>query len=197
MAARILRRSVTEAGNVRLSVIEERFEGEVRRTFTLSHEDDARLGSPAQGEEIDDTLISSLAEAEGRLRARAKALSLLSYSDNSARALSRKLRARGYDRESAEAAVATMIEKGYIREEAQASSLAITAATRKLWGRRRILPYLYGKGYDLSLARRALDRAVAEGDIDFEEIKQELIARKLGDDATDEERRKLLYRYGH
>ena len=197
MAARILRRSVTEAGNVRLSVSEEHFEGEVRRTFTISREDDTRLGSPAAGEEIDGELISSLAEAEGKLRARAKAVSLLSYGDNSANALCRKLRARGYDRESAEAAVATMIGKGYIREEEQASRLAVACATRKLWGRRKILSYLHGRGYDLTLARRVIDQAIADGEIDFEEIKQELIARKLGEDATGEEKRRLLYRYGH
>jgi SOS response regulatory protein OraA/RecX len=197
MAARILRRSVTEAGNVRLSVTVEQFEGEVRRTFTVSAEDDRRLGSPAQSEEIDDELISSLAEAEGRLRATEKAVSLLSYGDNSPRALCNKLRARGYDRESAEAAVATMIGRGYIREEEQALRLAVACATKKLWGRRKILSYLASRGYDAAIARCAIETAVAEGEIDFDGIKRELIEKKLDEDASYDEKRKLLYRYGH
>ena len=49
----------------------------------------------------------------------------------------------------------------------------------------------------MTLARRVIDQAIADGEIDFEEIKQELIARKLGEDATGEEKRRLLYRYGH
>ena len=197
MASRILRRSVTEAGNVRLTVLEEHFEGSRKRMFTLSGEDDARLGSFAAGEEIDDELISSLAEAEGRLRATEKAISLLSYGDNSPAALCRKLRSRGYDRESAEAAVATMIGKGYIREEEQAARLAVACATRKLWGRRRIISYLIGRGYGASLAREVIEMSEREGEIDFDAIKEELIAKKLDEGASYEEKRKLLYRFGH
>ena len=197
MAGRILRCSVSDAGEVRLTVLEEHFEGDTRRSFSLSQEDYTRLGSPGVDEEIDDELISSLAEAEGRLRATEKAASLLSYGDNSPRALCRKLRSRGYDRESAEAAVAIMIGKGYIREEEQAARLAVTSATKKLWGKRKIISYLVGRGYDTALARRVIEQAEAEGDIDFAAIRRELIDKKLADDASYEEKRRLLYRYGH
>ena len=197
MASRILRRSVTDTGAVRLTVFEEHFEGNRRRVFTLSREDDGRLGSPAAGEEIDDELISSLAEAEGKLRATEKAISLLSYGDNSPATLCRKLRSRGYDRESAEAAVATMIARGYIREEEQASRLAVACATKKLWGRRKIVSYLVGRGYSASLACEVIEAAEREGEIDFEAIKKELIEKKLDEEASYEEKRKLLFRYGH
>ncbi|MBQ8174112.1 MAG: RecX family transcriptional regulator [Clostridia bacterium] len=197
MAGRILRCSMTESGAVRLSVREEHFEGDSRRTYTLSSEDHERLGAPQAGEEADDELLSSLAEAEGRLKATERAVSLLSYGDNSARALCRKLRSRGYDRESAEAAVANMMQKGYIRENEQARRLAVSCATRKLWGRRRIVAYLTEKGYDLSLARQAIEEAEQDGEIDFEKTKKELLSRKLEDEATYEEKRRLLYRYGY
>lgn len=197
MAGRILRCAVTESGAVRLSVREEHFEGDVRRCFTLSGEDYERLGAPVSGDEADDELIASLAEAEGRYKATARAVSLLSHGDNSARGLCRKLRSRGYDRESAEAAVANMLQKGYIREQEQARRIAVTCATRKLWGRRRIVASLAEKGYDLSLARQVIEEAERDGEIDFEETKKELLSRKLGEGASYDEKRALLYRYGY
>ena len=36
-----------------------------------------------------------------------------------------------------------------------------------------------------------------EGEIDFDAIKEELIAKKLDEGASYEEKRKLLYRFGH
>ena len=197
MAGRILRCSLSEGGVVRLTIREEHFEGDVRRTYSLMREDYERLGSPQVDEEADDGLITSLAEAEGRWKASERAVSLLSYGDNSARSLCRKLRARGYDRESAEAAVAKMLQKGYIREEEQARRLAVSCAARKLWGRRRIVAYLCEKGYDPTLARQAIEEAEREGEINFEETRRQLLSRKLGEDASYDEKRRLLYRYGH
>ncbi len=194
----VLRLSIDEAGGaVRVCVRETDFDGARRRTYTIPYEEYARLGSPAVGEPIDEETAAALAEAEGRMKATEKAVSLLSYGDNSCRALCRKLRAKGYDRETAEAAVARMLQKGYIREEEQARRLAVACATRKLWGKRRIVAHLAEKGYDISLAHRVIDEAVEEGEIDFAETAAELLSRKLDANAPTLEKRKLLYRYGY
>ena len=194
----VLRISFDEAGGTaRICVREADFDGARRRTYTVPADEYARLGSPVAGDALDEDTLAALAEAEGRMKATEKAVSLLSYGDNSCRALCRKLRAKGYDRETAEAAVARMLRKGYIREEEQARRLAIVCATRKLWGRRRIVAHLAEKGYDLSLAHRVIDEAVEEGEIDFAETAAELLSRKLDGDAPALERRKLLYRYGY
>ena len=194
----VLRISFDEAGGTaRICVREADFDGARRRTYTVPADEYARLGSPVAGDTLDEDTLAAHAEAEGRMKATEKAVSLLSYGDNSCRALCRKLRAKGYDRETAEAAVARMLQKGYIREEEQARRLAIVCATRKLWGRRRIVAHLAEKGYDLSLAHRVIDEAVEEGEIDFAETAAELLSRKLDEDAPALERRKLLYRYGY
>lgn len=197
MPGKILRRSIGESGVVRLTVIEERFEGDARRAYSLPAEAYERLGAPAAGDYVDDETLAAMAEAEGQMKATEKAVSLLSYGDNSCRGLYRKLRSRGYDSEAAEAAVARMLQKGYIREDEQARRLVITCATRKLWGRRRIVAHLCEKGYDTALARRVITEAEADGEIDFTESAKELIEKKLGEDAPAEEKRKLLYRYGY
>lgn len=197
MPGKILHRSIGQGGVVRLTVIEERFEGDVRRAYSLPAEAYERLGAPAAGDYVDDEMLTAMAEAEGQMQATEKAVSLLSYGDNSCRGLYRKLRRRGYDSAAAEAAVGRMLQKGYIREEEQARRLAIACATRKLWGRRRIVAYLGEKGYDTALARRVIREAEAEGEIDFTETAKELIDKKLSEDAPAEERRKLLYRYGY
>ena len=197
MPGKILRRSIGEGGVVRLTVIEERFEGDVRRAYSLPAEAYERLGAPAAGDYVDEETLSAIAEAEGQMKATEKAVSLLSYGDNSCRGLYRKLRSRGYDSETAEAAVARMLQKGYIREDEQARRLVIACATRKLWGRRRIVAHLCEKGYDVALSRRVIAEAEADGEIDFTETAKELIEKKLGEDAPAEERRKLLYRYGY
>lgn len=197
MPGKIVRRSISESGAVRLSVREERFEGDARRTYTLPAEAYERLGAPEVGTYVDDETLVALGEAEGQMKATEKAVSLLSYGDNSCRGLYRKLRQRGYDREAAEAAVARILQKGYIREEEQARRLAIACATRKLWGRRRIVAHLCEKGYDTALARRVIEEAEADSEIDFTETAKELIDKKLGEDAPAAERCKLLYRYGY
>ena len=106
----VLRLSFDEERDaVRICVREEDFDGARRRTYTVPREEYERLGSPSAGDTLDEEMVAALAEAEGRMKATEKAVSLLSYGDNSCRALCRKLRTKGYDRETAEAAVARML----------------------------------------------------------------------------------------
>lgn len=199
MPGRVLRISPPDSrGRVRLTVEEEHFAGNTRRTFRLTEERYLALGAPAAGEALSDGQLAALAAAEGEIRALAKAESLLSYGDNSANGLCRKLRQRGYTQENAEAAVAEMLKKGYIREEEQAYRLVLSAANRKLWGPRRIVSALAAKGYSAALVRRVIAKAEAEGEIDFRENAAALLEKKLGEgEATPLARKALLYRYGY
>ena len=185
-------------GEIRLTVLTEDEWGACgRRTFHIGERAYAELGEPGAGDLLDDEGLSFLAEKEGEGQALKKAVSLLSYGDNSATGLYRKLRRHGYNRESAEAAVGRMVEKGYIREEEQAYRLAVSCATHKLWGRRRILSALREKGYAAALVGRVIDRAEEDGEIDFAANAAALVLRRLGEHPDPNERRALLYRYGY
>ena len=199
MPGRVLRVSAPDInGHLRVAVEQEHFAGNTRRTFLLRQERYADLGSPEKGDWLDDEALAALAEAEGEIRALAKAQTLLSYGDNSANALARKLRQRGYSKENAEAAVARMLQKGYIREEEQAYRLAVSCATRKCWGPRRILAELVHKGYPASLVRRVIATAEADGEIDFEASAALLLQKKFGDDPPSSlARKQMLYQYGY
>ncbi len=197
MPGKIVRRYVREDGSVRLTVREEGDGGDTRRTYSLPGRCFTEWGEPEPGDAVGDEALIAFREAEGQMKATAKAVHLLSYGDNSAKGLFRKLRAHGYTREDAEAAVARMMEAGYIREEEQAYRLAVTCANTKLWGPRRITAYLRERGYGGETARLAIARATEEGEIDFAENKQELLRKKVPDGATPQEKRGLLYRYGY
>lgn len=181
--------------NGKLSLLVADGEGSAR-PYALGAEEYRSLGEPSVGdilsEEEHEQLLALAREGEAVERA----VRLLSFGDHSARALCRKLRERGFGREEAEAAVAHMIDRGYIREEEQACRMATALANRKCWGGRRILAYLANKGYEAATVRAAIATAEAEGDIDFEEIRARLLSEKCGEDATEEERRALLYKQG-
>ena len=199
MPGRVLRVSAVDIhGNLRLSVEEEHFAGNTRRTLRLSQRRYEALGSPVAGERLDDEMLAALAEAEGEIRALSKAESLLAYGDNSANGLCRKLRQRGYSQENAEAAVAHVLQKGYIREGEQAYRLVVAAANRKCWGPRRIVADLSHKGYPAETVRRAIAQAESEGEIDFEESKKALLQKKFGEEQPSPlDRRRVLYQYGY
>ncbi len=171
-------------------------EGGGTRSYTLKAAQYRALGAPSAGDTLTGEAYALLSEVAREGEAILRAVKLLSFGDHSARALCRKLRERGFDREEAEAAVAHMIDRGYIREEEQAYRMATALANRKCWGRRRILAYLAGKGYEASTVRAAIAAAEAEGDIDFDALRARLLSEKCGEDATEEECRALLYKQG-
>ena len=196
MSCLLLRLSHGREGDLRLTVEEEDFPAPRRRSFHIDEESYAALGSPSAGDVLDDATLAALAEAEGRCEAVARAVRVLSYGACSANALCLKLRAKGYDRETAEAAVARMIARGYLNEPEQAKRLAVLAVRSKCWGSRRVYAYLMHKGYPAATARAAIAEAEAEGELDFSEARARLLA-KLPPDAAPEQRRALLYKYGH
>ncbi len=198
-AARVLRVSLPrEDGRITLHIapLDEEGNSGKTETYTLSGARYRILGAPIRGALLSGEAFALLSSAATEEAAVGRAVRLLSFGDQSPRALERKLRERGFGREESEAAVARMIARGYIREDEQAYRLAVRAATGKLWGARRILAYLVGRGYTANAVRAAIAAAEEAGDIDFEEIRKTLLSEKLPPDATGEDRRKLLYKHG-
>lgn len=181
--------------NGRLSLLVADGEGSAY-PYALGAEDYRTLGEPSVGDILSEEDCAQLLALAREGEAVERAVKILSFGDHSARALCRKLRERGFDRQTAEAAVAHMIARGYIREEEQAYRMATALANRKCWGRRRILAYLAGKGYEVATVRAAIAAAEAEGDIDFDALRARLLSEKCTEDATEEECRALLYKQG-
>ena len=127
-------------------------------TFTVSAGRLKRLGIPlSEGLPVDEEIYSRLEYAAEVTKAVQTAAQVLSASDKSARLLRRRLREKGISEEAAEDAVEFMVRKGYLNEVRQASAYAESAVRTKLHGKRRIMRDLYGKGYDQSAIRQAVD----------------------------------------
>ena len=171
--------------------------GEEKCAFYITRALYSSLGSPTLGYELDEGEISALEECNEEYRALRKALSLLSYADNSERSLKMKLLRAGYSRTASEAAVKEVVRLGYLKEEDQLERLILSEANSRLTGPQKLIPKLVSKGYSASDVRRVLDRLVDEGEVDFDENRRRLFEKKLTDDATDEEKFKLLKSYGY
>ena len=164
--------------------------------FTVSASVYASLGRPAVGEELSEHVYAELSYADELYRAEKKALSLLSFADNNERTLLQKLLRAGFCRDVARSVCERMVMLGYVDEERQLERLILKAANEALLAERRICEKLRAKGYASSLVDRVMSRLVCSGEIDFSENKERLLSR-LPDDATDEERIKLLYKHGY
>ncbi len=166
-----------------------------RAAFTVSKPIYSEIGSPVRGTELDNDVMSRLGDEDVRFRAERRALSILSYGDNSRRALGAKLRRAGFSREAAECAVRECEGLGYINEERQLEVKILSLANVKLEGVHKIRARLLRAGYGLSSVNAVLDRLVGAGEVDFRE-NFERLAERFGADG-DEARRELLYKYGY
>ncbi len=155
------------------------------------------VGSPACGYALDDETIATLDLANAEYRALKKALSLLSYTDNSERSLYMKLLRCGFTRDASRSAVEESVRLGYINEERQIKRLVLHEASTNLLGYRRLVAKLVSKGYNREKVTTAIADLTASGDIDFEENKRLLLEKRLSDDADDEQRARLIYKYGY
>ena len=132
-------------------------------TFSVSAGRLKRLSRPiVEGMTVDEELYSELEHAAEVTKAVRIAADLLSSSDKSARTLKRRLTEKGISPDAAEDAVEFMMRKGYLNEVRQASLYAAAAVRTKLHGKRRIARDLYGKGYDQSAIREAVDEISEE-----------------------------------
>ncbi len=175
-----------------LTLVGEDGEEEVCR---LSRGEYEAVGSPLAGtllNEETEERIKSYSEAHAATSA---ALRILSFGDNNQKTLSQKLKKRGFSEEATQTAIEAMQTRGYIDEKDQVYRLCVSAANRKLWGPRKILLTLLGKGYAANDVKEAIARAVAAGEIDFTATKRALLEKKGAEDDP-QKIRALLYRYG-
>ena len=155
----------------------------------------SEIGSPVRGDEIGEDTVVRLAREDELFRAERRALSILSYADNSERMLRMKLSRLGFSREAIAHAVKTAVGNGYIDEERQLRIKISELANIKLRGRYYILEYLRGRGYDIGLVSEVIDKLSDEGEIDFQ-ASFERLAEKKGTRAR-EEKLTLLKKYGY
>lgn len=145
---------------------------------------------PAKGE-ISRFQFEELENAAEVCRAYLRALNILSFGTNTAQALHLKLRRRGFSQQVAEETVAMLRDRGYISEESDMQRI-IEHCISKMWGSRRIISYLYQKGYDdetISLAEDAL------ADIDFDSLCLELLSSRTDELPQDPQKKQKLISY--
>ncbi len=170
--------------------------GEGAVSYTVPDTLYMNIGAPLPSDTVSDVAFLDVKLADEIFRATKKALSFLSYADNNARVLKLKLTRSGFSREAAEAALEDMLRHGYINEERQLERLILAEAKMKLTGKAKFIPKLIAKGYKRSDIEAVTEKLSESGEVDFEEIKAELIKRKLGDEPDCEEVKKLLYKNG-
>lgn len=153
---------------------------------------------PAVGEFLGAEKYEALEFAEECSNAAVRAVSFLSFGDNTARKLSEKLRQKGFSKAAAAEAVRFCVEKRYINEEEQLRRLMEQLCERKKYGLRRIRQEIFIKGFSDDAVKSVFEETAAE--LDFDAAVTDRV-RKLGADAfsTPEKKKKnvsSLLRYG-
>lgn len=170
--------------------------GAEKLKYAVSEGTYRKIGCPLSDEIIDGDSLDILSREDEERRALIKALAILSYADNSRKKLFSKLVNHGFSREISKSTVEECVRLGYINEEAQLERF-ILKYYEELLGPKKIMAKLASRNYSpasISAAVRALE---TQGKIDFIQSKRRLVETKLPPDASYEERRKLLYKYGY
>ena len=164
--------------------------------YTITEGTYREIGCPLSGDEIDADALSIMARADEERRAVAKALSPLSYADNNKKRLYTKLKLAGFSQDAAKGAVRECVMLGYVNEERQIEHLVLRYH-RELHGPYKISARLLSQGYGQKEIHSVIDRLSDSGDLDFDRSRASLIEKKLPNDATAEQVKKLLYKYGY
>ena len=146
--------------------------------------------------EIDEERYSEIKARDLYIRGKRKALSLLSFADNSKSSLKQKLYRFGIDRETSERIIEEMTSLGYINEDAQLSRMIERLANGQLVGPKKIIARLAGKGYPPSDIKRVMREMMESGEIDFSENKRRLLEKHSVADGDTELENKVLYKNG-
>ena len=168
----------------------------VNKKYTVSEGTYREIGCPLSGENTDEAALMRISGEDEEHRAMAKALRILAYADNNERTLMRKLITAGFCREVAAETVRECVRLGYVDEHRQAERI-IAKCAAELYGPRKMLKKLVDRGYSPALGKKIISELENSGELDFLEMKSELLARKLSSDATYDERQKLLHKYGY
>lgn len=153
---------------------------------------------PKVGDFLSAERFEALEFAEACSGAAIKAVSFLSYGDNTAKKLSDKLRQKGFSKESAAEAVRFCVEKRYIDEEDQLKRWMELLCEKKKYGLRRIRQEVWQKGFSEDVLKEHFEENAAL--LDFDAAVYDRVKR-LGADAfsTPEKKKKnvsSLLRYG-
>lgn len=193
MATLIFKRESKDARLLLLGINEE---GEsARYTVNLSTFD--QIFTPSVGDFLDEEQMSAIRYCDELIRAKKKALSILSYADNNRKNLAAKLHRAGFNRDIVGEVCDEMISLGYIDERDQIERLIRLEADRKLRGPGRIIPALAAKGYSPSLIREVMGELVNSGEIDFRKNAELLLDKKLPNGGNDDEKKTILYKNGY
>ena len=167
-----------------------------RKKYTVNEGTYREIGCPLSGDTLDEDRLALLSSADGMRRALAKALSLLSYADNGEGAIYRKLRRAGFSDAEATFAKEECVRLGYINEERQIESALLSSFSR-LEGPYKVMRRLMGRGYTAKKVLNIIHALEDSGKIDYKAARQALLRDKLPEGSTDDEKRKLLQRYGY
>ena len=167
-----------------------------KQKYVISEGTYREIGCPLSGEEINDEDLYTLVFEDEKRRALQKSLNILTFADNNKRSLSQKLIRAGFSRDAIDYAVSECVMRGYVDEERQAERLVLKYAS-ELLGPYKITAKLVAKYYPSSMVTRAMRRLEEKGELDFKKNRAELLAAKLGEDASYDEKMKLLYKYGY
>ena len=164
--------------------------------YTVSEGTYRKIGCPLSGDIIDGDSFEELARDDGERRALAKALSILAYTDNNEKRLYLKLVNHGFSSEYAKFAVEDCVRLGYIDEDKQLERL-ILKYHDELLGPKKIMAKLISRSYTPAQVSKMIRALEAQEKLDFVKSKKVLLKTKLQEDASYEDRCKLLYKYGY
>lgn len=186
--------SYTDGGDgVKISAVRE----SEKCMLTISAEDFLSLGI-VKGE-VSDYDFLEIERAALYYRAYRTAIRILLSGQCSKKRLYDKLRARSFSHEASLFASQKALDGGYIDEKWQIESYLKELVGKKLYGRRKILPYLLARGYSAAKINEALDENYSESD--FARVKAAFLQKKFGRIKPEtheeaEEFRKALYKQG-
>ena len=172
-------------------------DGEEKYALVVDKATYSSIAAPPRGHEITNEEMTVMRAADGEYRALKKALSLLSYADNSKRNLKMKLLRAGFSSSSADEAIREVVRLGYLNEDEQIRRAILYEVNSRLTGPMKLVSKLSAKGYSVSLIKAAVGALSDEGLVDFDENRRALLDKKLDADATPEQKQKLLKSYGY
>ena len=167
-------------------------EGKTEQLRILSTDEKAAGGFEA-GMEADRALLQTLSL---RYEAVKRAISILSFGDNSALSLQKKLQERGVSAENAKFAARLMQKQGYIKESEQVARKARRLFEEKDYGPSRILAKLESEGYAQSDIEDAIASMQREG-VDFSKRGKEIFAMLVSRGESPEKAKAKVYRLGY
>jgi SOS response regulatory protein OraA/RecX len=167
-----------------------------KESYTVSDSYFISLGL-GEGALLNERTLLNVKGEDEVYRAKKKALSILSYADNSRLSLYNKLLRAGFSKDVAESTVDEMCSLGYINESERLRRLIFDEVNLKLTGKQKLIPKLISKGYKFSDIERAIEELTSSGDIDFKASAKKLVKKNLGENPSSEDVKKLLYKNGY